>query len=91
MLLGLDPEKRLVVRSIAEESALRTHARGCPVQAVVEPFLKANLFVSLLGRSLAERVLPRRVQDPLQTCEKFVQFEQSRIGPVSFIGLHFKL
>jgi hypothetical protein len=44
----------LLVIHRPEELVMRTYARSCPVEAVIEPFLKANLAVALLGRSSAE-------------------------------------
>jgi hypothetical protein len=72
----------LVVINRPEKLVMRAHARSCPVEAVIEPFLKANLSVALLGHSSAElltdatkgSVSPRRVQDPHKSCEKLVHF-----------------
>jgi hypothetical protein len=60
--------------NLPEEAVMRAHARSCSVEAVIEPFLKANLSLALLGRSSAElltdwtegSVSPRHVQDPLR-------------------------
>jgi hypothetical protein len=41
----LGSEVIIVVICIAEEYAMQPHASSCPVQAVVEPFLKADLSV----------------------------------------------
>jgi hypothetical protein len=71
----------LVVMNRPEEFLMRAHARSCPVEAVIEPFQKANWSLVLLGHSSAEVLTDAtegsvwsRVQGPLTSCKKLVQF-----------------
>jgi hypothetical protein len=82
----------LVVTNRPEELLMRTNARSCSDEAVIEPFLKANWSIALLGRSSTDAtegsVSPRCVQGPLRSCKKLFNFNISYRSSV-FHGIAF--
>jgi hypothetical protein len=71
-----------VVINRPEEFVMQAQARSCPVEPVIEPFLKPNLSITLLGRSSAQLLTdatvgsgtPLCVQNPLEPLRNLLHF-----------------